>query len=67
MSIYICAICDEYKDADISGCNEHPTDECECICDDCFEKLSDYNDKEIDEEELLGMDLEEQLETLINL
>ena len=57
MSVYRCAICDEYKDADIHGCNEHPTDECECICDDCCLDPLDH-------EEFL--DLEDQLELLLN-
>ncbi len=35
MSVYRCALCDEVKDADISGCNEHRTNDMECICDDC--------------------------------
>jgi hypothetical protein len=43
MSIYRCGICDDYKDADYHGCNEHPTDEFACICDRC--------DTEITEEE----------------
>jgi hypothetical protein len=43
MSIYRCGICDEYKDVDFHGCNEHPHDEYECICDDCeTEKLPEY-------------------------
>lgn len=39
MSAYRCGICEEYKDADIHGCCEHPSDECECICDDCAQRL----------------------------
>ncbi len=35
MSVYRCVECDEYKDVDMHGCREHPTDEFECICEDC--------------------------------
>jgi hypothetical protein len=35
MSIYHCHHCDGLCDADIDGCNEHPNDECEVICDKC--------------------------------
>lgn len=35
MSVYRCGICEETKDADMHGCNEHPKDEFSCICDDC--------------------------------
>jgi hypothetical protein len=37
MSIYLCIECDDYKDVDFHGCNEHPKDEFECICDSCEE------------------------------
>ena len=39
MSIYRCGICEEYKDADFHGCEEHPTNEMECICESCCENL----------------------------
>jgi hypothetical protein len=39
MSIYICGMCDEYKDADSMGCHEHLTDEYACICDCCLENI----------------------------
>ncbi len=38
MSIYRCIECENYKDADYDGCNEHPSDECECMCDDCADR-----------------------------
>ena len=41
MSIYHCEICEDLKDADYHGCNESPNDECECVCDQCYEKLGD--------------------------
>jgi len=41
MSIYRCAICEEYKDADMHGCYEHPTDEFENICEECDMYLED--------------------------
>ncbi len=36
MSIYRCSICDEYKDADMHGCNECRKDNSDCNCDDCY-------------------------------
>lgn len=39
MSVYRCGICEEYKDADFDGCEAHPSDECECICENCSEYL----------------------------
>jgi len=41
MSVYKCGICEEYKDADFSGCNEHPSNEMECICDECDSNLEE--------------------------
>ena len=41
MSCYYCAICDELKDRDIHGCNAHPSDPYENICDDCDCELQD--------------------------
>ncbi len=35
MSVYRCDICDDYKDADIHGCEEHREDPFKCICSDC--------------------------------
>jgi hypothetical protein len=40
MSIYICGYCEKYKDADVSGCNEHPFNEWENLCDECDEKIA---------------------------
>lgn len=37
MSVYLCGICDQCRDADYHGCNEHPNDEFSCICDACEE------------------------------
>ena len=37
-SMYLCSCCDEYKLVDEHGCNEDPSDECECWCDDCIER-----------------------------
>lgn len=36
MSIYRCAICEEYKDADYQGCEEHPFFEFEIVCETCY-------------------------------
>lgn len=41
MSIYLCDVCQQYKDADIHGCLKNPTDEDHCICEDCFNNFSD--------------------------
>lgn len=35
MSIYRCGICEQYKDADMSGCYENPFCEFTCICEEC--------------------------------
>lgn len=59
MAVYICASCDQYIDEDVGGCNEHPTDECECICDNCVRDCDDYDDDE-------PMDLEDTFELLMN-
>jgi hypothetical protein len=37
MSIYRCNHCEGIKDADYHGCNEHPSEEFQCICDACLE------------------------------
>jgi hypothetical protein len=54
MSVYRCAMCEDYKDADVHGCEEHPNDECECICEDCYNELGDC-------------DLERQFEILMGI
>jgi hypothetical protein len=59
MNEYICAICEEYKDEHIHGCNGHPDDECECVCDDCYLEMSE------DFEESSLSDLEEKFEALL--
>lgn len=37
MSIFICSSCDQYRDADIHGCEEDTYDarEISCLCEDC--------------------------------
>ena len=43
MSVYRCGSCGEFRDADYHGCNEHPFDEMECICDSCEEDYGCYH------------------------
>jgi hypothetical protein len=35
MSVYRCDGCGQCKDADFDGCEQHPTDNSKCLCDDC--------------------------------
>ncbi len=44
MSVYRCGICEEIFDADYHGCEEHPTDETKCICEECFMYLQPEED-----------------------
>jgi len=48
MSVFRCNICDEQIDSDFHGCHEDPKDKCELICTNCFDKLEDEHDKEIE-------------------
>ncbi len=47
MSTYRCVNCDNLKDADIHGCNEHPANEFTnrynfgCYCDECITDLEE--------------------------
>jgi hypothetical protein len=36
MSVFRCKRCECMIDADYEGCNEHPFDENECVCDNCY-------------------------------
>jgi hypothetical protein len=46
MSIYYCEYCDQHRDADINGCEEHPYNENE-ICDACFAQSCEENEARI--------------------
>lgn len=39
MSIYRCTRCEQYKDADLDGCNQYLDDELTELCDDCETSL----------------------------
>ena len=41
MAIYICNECDGMIDADTHGCNECPTNQEECVCDNCLMEMDD--------------------------
>lgn len=45
MSAYKCGMCDEIKDADFHGCYEHPSDEFECICEECDMRKDDLKEE----------------------
>jgi len=45
MSIYICAVCDNYRDAD-DGCQEHPYEPTKLVCEECF--AEEFEDEEDD-------------------
>lgn len=47
MSLFRCPECDEIKHEDIHGCREHPTNELECLCDDCHTNLLYYLEEQI--------------------
>lgn len=49
MEKYICQICDEWRSPKIHGCNEDPSDECECICNRCLEYMGEPNKEEGEE------------------
>lgn len=43
MALYLCWECDEVRDADYMGCNEHKGNHC---CDDCYADI--YEQEQID-------------------
>ncbi len=45
MSVYRCDKCENTYDADFHGIEQHPNDEALCVCEDCYDQLTNIEDK----------------------